>query len=93
MADLIITGGSEEEETQEELKYQATTEDEEKFFLMYNMKLSLADVDNLDEDRRKWLIARFVGQKHMEQEMIQQQRMSQQIMSNLGDLRTPPTRR
>lgn len=68
-----------EQEAQEELKYQATEDDEEKFFLMYHMNWAPSEVDALDVDRRKWIIARFVSQKHMERDVVEQMRIRQQL--------------
>jgi hypothetical protein len=71
---LIIAGGENEtpDEHQHELTYQATEEDEEKFFLIYHMHIQPSEADALPQDRRQWLIARFVAQKNMEREMMQQ---------------------
>jgi hypothetical protein len=87
---IIIPEGTETQEEQnqgEELKYQATERDEEEFFLMYHMNMQPSEVNKLDPDYRKWLIARYIGQKHMEREAMQQQRM----MAAIGPtLRTNP---
>ena len=74
----IVLPESEAQE-EEELKYQATEDDEEKFFLMYHLNWAPSEVDALSEDRRKWIIARFVGQKHMEKDMMDQMRIRQQL--------------
>lgn len=79
----ILIAGAEEEEKGEELAYEATEEDEEKFFLVYHMHLQPSEADNMSQERRRWFIARFVAQKNMEREAIQQQRIAQQIMPNL----------
>jgi hypothetical protein len=81
----IIVPESEEaqEPDMEELKYEATEEDEEKFFLMYHLNWSPSECDALSEDRRKWILARFVGQKQMEREAMQQMRIREQVMPNL----------
>jgi hypothetical protein len=82
---LIIAGGENEtsDEHQHELTYQATEEDEEKFFLIYHMHVQPSEADALPQDRRQWLIARFVAQKNMEREMMQQARIAQQVLPNL----------
>lgn len=72
-----------QETTEEELKYKATEADEEKFFLMYHLNWSPSEVDSLSEDRRKWILARFVGQKQMEREAMQQMQIRDQIMPNM----------
>ena len=71
-----------EEAQEEELKYEATEADEEKFFLMYHLNWPPSEVDALTEERRKWLIARFVGQKQMEREAMQQMRIREQLGPN-----------
>lgn len=84
MSEIILAGGDEQEgQHEEELKYQGTEVDEEKFFLMYHLHFQPSEVDALDPDRRKWLVARFVAQKNLEREMMQQARIAQQIMPNL----------
>lgn len=64
-------------------EYKPTEEDEERFFLMYHMNFQPSEVDALAPSYRKWLIMRFIGQKHMEQEQVQRQRLMQQIGPNL----------
>jgi hypothetical protein len=83
---IIVPEGNQEQEevgTGEPLKYQATDKDEEEFFLMCHMGIQPSEAKALDEDYRKWLIARFIAQKQMEREMIQQQRMMQAIGPNI----------
>jgi hypothetical protein len=75
----IVLPESEDKPEEEELKYPATEADEEKFFLMYHLNWAPSEVDSLSEDRRKWIIARFVGQKHMEKDMMDQMRIRQQL--------------
>lgn len=82
----IVLPEDENKEEEQELKYKATEADEEKFFLMYHLNWPPSEVDALSEDRRQWLIARFVGQKNMEKEAMQQMR----IAAQLGDLKGPP---
>lgn len=81
MSDIILPESSNEEqpEKEEELKYQATEEDDEKFFLMYHMNMQPSEVDRLDPDRRKWILQRFITQKQMEKEVMDQMRIRQQI--------------
>lgn len=81
---IIVPKTAEEtKDTTEELKYDATEADEEKFFLMYNLNWPPSEVDSLSEDRRKWILARFVGQKQMEREAMQQMQIRDQIMPNM----------
>lgn len=77
---IVLPEGSEEEQ-EEELNYEATEDDEEKFFLMYHLNWPPSEVDGLTEDRRKWIIARYVGQKHMEKDAMEQMRLRQQMAS------------
>jgi hypothetical protein len=80
---IIVPDSDEAENQEEELKYKATEADEEKFFLMYHLNWPPSEVDSLTEDRRKWLIARFVGQKQLEREAMQQMRIREQVLPNL----------
>lgn len=93
MSEIIVTGNDDQEqpeEKQEDLKYQATEADEERFFLMYHLHFQPSEADNLDEDYRKWLIARFVAQKNLEREMMQRH----QLRAALGpDLTKGPSLR
>jgi len=81
----IILPSSEEQEEGEELvvNYNATKEDEECFLLMYFMKCPPSEAYEMDAERRRWLIARFMMQKNMEQEAMMQQRMMAQIGGNI----------
>lgn len=79
----IIVPETTKETQEKELKYKATEEDEEKFFLMYHLNWSPDDVDGLTEDRRKWILARFIGQKQMERETMQQMQIRDQIGPNM----------
>jgi hypothetical protein len=81
MSEIIIPK-SEKKEEQLELKYQATEEDEEKFFLMYHLGFQPSEVEHLSGDYRKWLIARFVAQKNLEQEAMERHRLRSAIGPN-----------
>lgn len=81
MSEIIVPEGDNEEVS--ELKYNATEADEENFFLMYHMNFQPSEVQNLNPDYRKWLIARFVAQKNMEREMMERNRLMAQISPNL----------
>jgi hypothetical protein len=63
----------------EKLKYKATEADEERFFLMYHMNIQPSEAEVMSEDYRRWLIARFVAQKNMEQEMMERQQLMRKI--------------
>lgn len=76
----IILPENENNEEEETVEYQATEVDEQNFFLMYHMNFQPSEVAALDPEYRKWIIARFVAQKGMEREMMEQRR----IMSNIG---------
>lgn len=77
MSEILLPDSEKPQE--EELKYQADEADEEQFFLMYHMNIQPSEARALDEDYRKWLIARFVAQKTAEREMMQQARMMQAL--------------
>ena len=83
MSDRIIVPETEEQKNQEpeveEINYNATEEDEEKFFLMYHMNMQPSETDRLHPDRRKWIISRFMHQRQMEKEVMDQMRIRQQI--------------
>lgn len=83
----IVLPESEENQPEEELNYEATDADEQKFFLMYHLNWPPSEVDALSDDRREWIIARFVGQKNMEKEAMEQMRIKQAIG---GNIKTPP---
>ncbi len=88
MSEIVLPESEENQpEEEKELNYKATEADEQKFFLMYHLNWSPSEVDALSEDRREWLIARFVGQKNMEKEAMAQMRIQQQIG---GNIKTPP---
>lgn len=76
MSEIILP---QEEEKEEELKYKPTEADEERFFLMYHMNFQPSETESLSDDYRKWLIARFLGQKAMEKEMMERHRLMSQI--------------
>ena len=55
-----------------EINYEATDKDEECFFLMYHMNQNVEAVYNLPDERRRWMIGRFIAQKKSEEEMMRQ---------------------
>jgi len=73
----------ETEEKEIKINYQATEVDEENFFLMYHLHFQPSEVENLNPDYKKWIIARFMMQKGMEQEAVQRQKLMRQIGGNL----------
>jgi hypothetical protein len=68
---------------EEELKYQATEADEEQFFLMYHFHWAPSEVQSLPEDYRKWLIARYVGQKNMERQAFEEMQIRSKLAANI----------
>jgi len=85
MSEIILPFSEEEKSEQKELQvnYEATQDDEEKFFLMYHMSFQPSEVNALDPEYRRWLMARFMMQKNMEREAMVQQRMMQQLGSSI----------
>jgi len=84
MSDIILPHSEESQEEQKiQINYQATEEDEEKFFLMYHLKFQPSETDKLDPERRKWILARFMAQKEMEREAMEQHRLMAQIGPSL----------
>lgn len=79
MSNILIPEDGRELEQSQEAEYNATEEDEERFFLMYHMNFQPSEVEKLNPLYRKWLINRFVAQKHMEQEAMQRQKLMAQI--------------
>lgn len=84
MTNIVLPESSEESQEQEmTINYAATEADEEKFFLMYHMSMQPSEVDALDPDRRKWIMARFMAQKSMEREAMERHRLMAQIGPSL----------
>lgn len=81
MSDIVLPEN--EDEKKEELKYQATERDEEQFFLMYHYNWTPSEVQKLDDDYRKWIIARTFAQKEAEKEMMQRMRLMNEIGPDL----------
>lgn len=80
MTNIVLPEDINEDESQEEeLKYKPTDVDEEVFFLMYHMNMSPSEAANMDPDYRKWVLNRFMMQKHMEKEMMERHRLMSQI--------------
>lgn len=69
-----------ENENEFKINYQPTDCDEECFFLLYHLKVQPSEAKALDPEQRKWMIARFMAQKEMEQEAVTRH----QIMNQLG---------
>lgn len=88
MSEIIVPEGysSEEEDVQEiKINYNATEEDEEKFQLLYHLNIqpSEIDFDLTDVERRRWVFARFMAQKKMEQEMMMEHRRAAAIAQGI----------
>lgn len=88
---LVPEGVEDKVETQEdheknvkdiEINYDATERDEECFFLMYHMGMQPSEAYSLKDDHRRWLMARFMGQKQMEKDMFERNRLAQAVMAN-----------
>lgn len=88
MAEIILPEDvkQDENEQEEELKYKPTDDDEECFFLMYHMNMAPSEAQKMDPDYRKWVIHRFMIQKHMEKEMMERHRLMHQL-GGVGGLR------
>jgi hypothetical protein len=81
--DKVEETAQEEKNAKEvEINYQATERDEECFFLMYHMNMAPSEAYALKDDHRRWLMARFIGQKQMEKEMFERNRIAQAVMAN-----------
>lgn len=83
VSDLIISTSADEddEDGPEALTttYEATQEDEEKFLLMYWLHFSLSEADACDQERRRWLLGRFMAQKNMERQVMANNALLQRI--------------
>jgi hypothetical protein len=64
------------------VEYKATEDDEERFFLIYHLNIQPSEAEALSRDYRKWLIMRFIAQKHMEQDAVDKQRLMRQFNQN-----------
>lgn len=85
MSEILIPGQEKAQENEKpvDMEYQATEEDEERFFLMYHLNFQPSEAERLSSKYRKWIISRFVAQKHMERESIERHRLMQQLQPNL----------
>jgi len=66
-----------------EVNYEPTEKDEECFFLIYHMNMQPSEAYGLEEEHRRWIVARIMMQKQMERDMVEQARIARQIMPNL----------
>lgn len=83
MSNIILPTEEVQPQESDTLEYQATEDDEEKFFCIYHMNMQPSEADALSASYRKWLIMRFIAQKNLEKEAMQQHRLMQSIGSNL----------
>lgn len=85
MSEIIMPEGAEEKQEKREIvvDYKPKEEDEERFFLIYHMNIQPSEAEALNQNYRRWLIARFMQQKAMEQEALQRHRLMEQIGPNL----------
>lgn len=88
LPDSVEENNNSDEDATLEINYDATEKDEENFFLMYHMNFQPSEVEKLDPEYRKWIIARFMAQKNMEREAMERNRYAiqeqQRILSELG---------
>lgn len=85
MTELFIPESAETEDDRITVNYEPTQEDEEKFMLMYflHVQPSEIDFDLKDEERRRWVLGRFMMQKQMEQQAMMERRSAMQIAQGL----------
>lgn len=67
----------------EQVNYNPTEYDEQEFFLMYHLKLNPSEIAAMDEEKRKWVIGRFMIQKQMEQKAMEEHRRMAGIMQGI----------
>jgi len=85
MPELYIPESDDKAEDKITVNYEPTQEDEEKFLLMYFLNVQPSEIDfNLkDEERRRWVIGRFMMQKQMEQQAMAERRATMQMAQGL----------
>ena len=86
MGILLPESDSSDEDDEIKINYQPTEEDEECFFLLYHMNVQPSEAKALDPEHRKWMIARFITQKNMEQEAVARHQLMNQIGPNIKNL-------
>ena len=71
----------EEAQQEQEFKitYEATEYDEEEFLLMYSMHLQPSEIKAWPDDKRQWVIARYMHQEQQKREYLNQMRLMQQM--------------
>lgn len=83
MSNILLTNEGEEKEETEKINYTPTERDEQEFFIMYHMNMQPSEVKALSNDYLKWVIARFIAQKQLEQEAMERHRLMSAIGPNL----------
>lgn len=84
MSKIIVPEAEEkQEDRQVEVNYDPTEYDEEEFILMYHLHLQPSEIMEWSEDKRRWVLGRFVMQKQAEREMMEQMRLRSQIGGNI----------
>jgi hypothetical protein len=87
MTELFIPESAEDdnEDGKITVNYEPSQEDEEKFMLMYflHVQPSEIDFDLKDEERRRWVLGRFMMQKQMEQQAMAERRATMQLAQGL----------
>lgn len=69
------------------INYKPTDLDEECFFLLYHLSVQPSEAKNLDTEQRKWMIARFMAQKEMEQEAVTRHQLINQLGPDLKNFK------
>jgi hypothetical protein len=87
MSILLPENENSENEPDFKINYQPTDCDEECFFLLYHLSVQPSEAKALDSEHRKWMIARFMAQKEMEQEAVARHQIMNQIAPNLKNFK------
>ena len=83
----ILLPESESESDDFKINYKPTDIDEECFFLLYHLSVQPSEAKNLETEQRKWMIARFMAQKEMEQEAVTRHQLINQIGPDLKNFK------
>jgi hypothetical protein len=83
----ILLPDSEKNDDDFKINYKPTDLDEECFFLLYHLSVQPSEARNLEAEQRKWMIARFMAQKEMEQEAVTRHQLINQIGPDLKNFK------
>lgn len=83
MTEIILPETNDEEQKSREVNYDPTEYDEEEFILVYHLHLQPSEIASFSDDKRRWVIGRWMMQKQAEREMMEQMR----IRNQLGNLK------